>query len=492
MAAAAAARGQAGLPASIGRQTLPESDARRSLNAGTSGAELPEPAGHIGATVRLLVAGPMADPGDAALVAESAGLLRPDALFCTGDLVAGKAAGAERYTQEMKAVRATLDPLAFPWYPCVGRAEVGAAVPALAATTSSGDPALGALYQRYIGPRYYSLDVGAVHVVVLDSEEGAGGLSEGQLAWLRSDLKRTFLQGQTRQVVVLLHRALWQEQGAANWKRAHDLLVDFNEHPIVTVEGAGGGPSSHLRGPRVVAVLAGTGVGGTGEYALDGPVDGIGYGVLGPVSGMEDGAVQIHGPASRAAGLLTLEEGDKPFTLARLALRGRTGQATLQPGDVVTAAERQLADAVRGWPTGAIDVPLEVPPGASLAGRVHVALANTLSVPVEVTVRLRAARTPARAGLIETAAAEGAWELAPAAAPVPVSAGASVQAVTLAPGGRGSVEAVLRRTGGVANLQAPVAEVVVAWHDGRGRRWEAVMPRTLIVHVAGATQPAPK
>jgi hypothetical protein len=467
VAGAVAARGQAGLPASIGRQTLAESDARRSLNAGTAGAELPEAAGHIGATVRLLVAGPVGD--EARAVAEGAGLLRPDALFCTGDMVAGKAGGAERYTQEMKGFRGEADRLSFPWYPCVGRAEV------------EGGEAMAGLYQRYLGPRYYSVDVGAVHVMVLDSEEGAAGVSEGQLAWLRGDLKRTFLQGQVRQVVVLLHRALWQDRESA-WKRAHDLLVDFNEHPIVTVEGAGGAGGGELRGPRVVAVLAGVGANGGGEYAMEPGVDGIGYFVLGPAGGEERGRVEIHGPAGRGVALLTLEEGDKPLTLARVALRGEAGMATLQPGDVVTAADRARSEAVRAWGDAAagVDGALEGPQGVV---RVHVA--NTLEVPVEVRVRVRESEGHKEGSLAASLGGAGwsdsAWVAATA---VPVT--------RVGPGAKGAVEVALSHAGGMANVEGPVVEIVVGWQDSRGRRWEAVLPRRVPLRGASATRPAVK
>lgn len=463
-AGGAAARGQAALPASLGQQPGMEREGR-GIHAGTGGVMVPSAGQGAGgakgaAPVRLTLLGALPE-GSAREVARSVNLLRPDALFCAGDMVPGRAAGSERYTKEIKALREALDPLAMPWYPCVGAGEV------------AGDRQLEGLYQRYLGPLYYGVDVGTAHVVVLDSEEQGATLSEAQLAFLKTDLNRAFERGRIKQVVVVVHRALWQAGKEGNWQRAHELLVDFNRRPIVTVEGMGGG-SADLQGPRVVGVFAGTSVSGQGEYALDPARDGIKYVVLGPAAGTAAGA---KGPLGRVVAMVTLEQGDPGMTVGLLSLEGRAGTPAVAAEDAVTAEERALAEKVQAWGGDVVGIEGTLDRDG---GALTVRAGNPLALPVELLVRVRGeARTRGLAAMVgENAWMDGWWE----------TAGGRGWTL-LAPGSKATWSMAVRRAGGMVNLQPPVVEMVVRWKDGRGRSWEAVLPRQVGMKVA-ATAPS--
>ena len=72
----------------------------------------------------------------------------------------------------------------------------------------------------------------------------------------------------------------------------HDVLVEFNRRPIVSVEGVGGNSGAEARGPRVMAVFAGH----ERAYSQEPVRDGIHYYVLGPT-----GAAPRRGEDSAAA-----------------------------------------------------------------------------------------------------------------------------------------------------------------------------------------------
>jgi hypothetical protein len=463
----AAARGQSTLPASLGRQARMEHEGR-GINAGTSGLTPPSPAlakGGAGAAVRVAIAGPLPDRAPQE-IARTLNLLRPDALFCTGDMMPGGAHGTDGYLQQIKELRRTLDPLAMPWYPCVGAGEV---------LTVANDGRQGnGLYQRYLGPLYYGVDVGAAHLVVLDSEDGLGkgaDLSDAQLAWLKSDLNRAFERGRSRQVLVVLHRALWQAGKEGKWEQAHELLVEFNRRPIVSVEGMGGGAG--LQAPRVAGVFAGAPLSGGGEYRLEPARDGIAYFVLGPATG----AATASGPMGRAAALVTLDDGDPGMTVGLLAVEGRTGAPTVAAADVVTADERAIADAVQAWgnDVAGLDGTLDVDGGV-----LKVRAANPLKIPVELLVRVQgdAGARPFAATIGDNPWMDGWWE---------TSGGRGW--LKLASGTHESWNLTLRRAGGLVNLQPPAVEMVVRWNDDRGRPWQVVLSRPVHLQPSPASAP---
>ncbi len=213
--------------------------------------------GEVRGSISIAIVGAAA-PGNAAsgrYMAEAVreiNLLGPAAVFTLGNLVPGETRSEQRYSEEVQGVKGLLGELKMPWYPCVGETDV------VAGTRDAGDRRFEGLYGKLLGPRYYGVDVGEVHVVVLDSEEnldpfGVHAIGEQQLGWLRGELNRTFEGARVgdaggergpavRYVVVLVHRPLWLEKGSG-WDEVHRMLVRFNERPIVSVEGDGGGTS---------------------------------------------------------------------------------------------------------------------------------------------------------------------------------------------------------------------------------------------------------
>src|SRR5689334_5368671 len=68
----------------------------------------------------------------------------------------------------------------------------------------AGDGAAFARYFQRLGmPAYGSIDYGPLHICVLDSSEGNGGISEAQRAWFEEDLRGV---GRDRHVWVLVHQ----------------------------------------------------------------------------------------------------------------------------------------------------------------------------------------------------------------------------------------------------------------------------------------------
>ncbi len=473
------------------------------VNAGTEGAGVLAAPEREGA-VRLVLAGALPDSPARQELGRAAGLLRPVATFLLGDELGAVPAGGSGFEAAVQRLHADLDPggKSGHWYPCVGREE-----------RAAGENA----YQQRLGPLYYAIDLGAsggrggMHVVVLDSEEtliNGRGISDGQVAWLKDDLDRVFeRRGEraggagTRAVMLLAHRALWENPAgreAGNWDRVEALVRAFNRKPIVSVEGMGGSGGGDLRAPHVVAVIAGADGSGGGEYRDDGLREGVRYLALGPAAGE---ARDIAGPAQRGIALVTLGESDAPagqenggggpsadLTVALVSLQNHASAgdaATVMPADTVSAQERGVAEAVERWSEqnaglevvapapGASTAPAEA--GASAAGiTLEVHVSNPLKIPVAVSVRAGASAVSARsapateeslAGALSTAFDESRWQIA------------GGESHALEPGGSARWQVVLTHAGGLLDASEPAVDLLVRWHDDRGRAWQVTLHR---------------
>ncbi len=449
LAAAALLASLAGqtLPERVGGQKLPAGG--REIQPGTPGRALPAPPGAAPA-LRLALVGGLPDEAAAGTVARGLALLAPDAAFLTGDLLPERPPDVAHLAAALQVVRPPLDGLSLPWYPCAAPGLLGGA-----------ERPFVAAYQRYLGPLYYSVDLGAVHVVVLDSEESPNGTtSAAQLAWLKSDLNRAFDHTPARQVLVLLHRALWQARpGEGNWRQVHSLLVAFNHKPIVSVEGIDSRESVNAA-PRVAAVIAAEPLAGTGEYRMDPPLEGIHYDVLGPATGSVAG---LSSPVSRAIGLVTFR--GSQMTLARVPLDAPVKGETLDGEDAVTAQERAVVDSLQRLDEGAL--------GLTVAGTtLQVRLSNPLAAALEVRVVLRnGAPPPALLGdqLGAGILSPGSWMLV----------GNRSAWTTLQPQAKERWDMTLLRTGGVVNAVPAELEFQVRWRDGRGRAWVVTFARSV-------------
>jgi hypothetical protein len=454
--------------------------ARGRLNAGTDGLALPAPVSAPDRTTLVLL-GDLA-PGDSAerekllrTAVSEINLLHPDAVLTVGNLIPGLTRSGQRYVAEIQHTRGLLDELTAPWFPCAGVTDV------LAGTRLAADRRFEQLYQRYVGPLYFSADVGGsvnpnsssrrVHVIVLDSEEtlGAGStISAAQLGWLKDDLNRTFNAGRAGEVIVLSHRPLWQD-AASNWRKVHDLLVEFNRRPIATFEGPNTSASQGVeaRGPQVRAVFAG----GRRAYSQEPARDGIPYLVLGPTA------------AAPRAGLSTAEA-LRHFTLLKFDAAGDMHTALVQlhpaasdapmilPESFITAAERAVLDNIAAWDDAVLGVegvinergeslpasatPAAIVPVPASAPNLTFHIANPLSEAVDVQLRL----------------APGSWDLLSPPPQRHVTAAGTA-------GARLFTELALRHTR--PGDDHPIVQAVVLWPDTRGRVHEIVVPRPITV-----------
>jgi hypothetical protein len=424
-------------------------------------------------------------------------LLRPDAVFCVGNLVPGYTRSGMRYANASIAVCGALDRLNMPWHPCAGASDV------ISGTRDVRDRRFEGLYEKYFGPLYYSVDSGNVHVIVLDSEEGLGkgnALSDKQLAWLKADLNKTFEahvpkatfglkpvaappENKAQYVIVLVHRPLWRiesKEFPSNWDQVHEMLVDFNRRPIVSVEGMNGG-ASEARGPRVVGVYAG----GTRAYSEEPTRDGIHYVVLGATAARldQDAAVEVRHftllkfdspPPPAAEGL-----GVHPVVI-EMGGTGPGGQAagTVVGADVITLRERAVLDRIAAIPNealGIIGAVVQPVPGMKIEeGKetgLRLVLGNPLEVPIDVEIRMASARNLSTATLRENAnpyveSFDSPWQLrSPYLGRHLEPKTAERYRVALAPDPLAT------------QFPPPQVEFVVHWTDPRGRVHDVILKR---------------
>ncbi len=339
-------------------------------------------------------------------------------------------------------------------------------------TREVGDRSCEAAYAKWFGPLYYSVDVGgAIHVIVLDSEEtlGAGSeISAEQLAWLKGDLNKTFVGSETgakktKWVVVLVHRPLWRIQDGGNWARVHGMLVDFNRRPIVSVEGG-----AVSEGPRVAGVWAGN----AREYCKEATRDGIRYTVVGATAARieQDASVAV-----RHFTMLKLDDvgGGEGGVHPALVTLGGEGEAIIAD-DVVTEREREILDGIAGLPNevmgveGAVDFSrvssADTRPAADASVKkeaLTMVVGNPLDVALDVQIRLASAANLGTATARENANAfvenfDAPWEM-----DIPH------QIRHLAPGVKERWPMGLTWGGKVGAASPAQVEFVVRWSDQR-------------------------
>jgi hypothetical protein len=483
-----------GLPDPRPARFKPRTDPGR-VFPGTDGLALPAPARLRTGAATVAILGDLAPDyptgaGDKYLkmAVDELNLLRPDLVLTVGNLVPGLTRDGARYAADVARTRTTLDALDMPWYPCPGERDL------LSGTRQPTDRRAQALFQKYQGPLYYSLDTGDLHVIVLNTEEPldpgviARGIGEGQLRWLRADLNRVFegaAGSRARWIIVAMHRPLWRDAAraaATGWQRAQELFVDFNRRPIVRVEGGRGfgadAGASALPAPRVVALVAG----GQRAYALDSapvPTDGLYRFVLGPSAAMpragEDAVAAVRGML-----LLKLEADDLGGVHPALVALGAEGPADGQlvmPADVITGAEREMIDAIAGWGDDVfgIDGFIDERSGIQREKGLRMRISNPLSTKIDMALRTAGTRflTGSRRELANTYA-EGfdlPWEMT-----------SRHMLRQLSPGETYGWDMGFSRAETGAALDAsppapPQVDLLVHWADARGRTHEVTLKR---------------
>ncbi|MBM4111155.1 MAG: hypothetical protein FJ254_07370 [Phycisphaerae bacterium] len=184
--------------------------------------------------------------------------LKPDAVFCVGDLVQGYTRRPEVWQSQMDAYLSRVRALDMPWYPTAGNHDV------IAGTRDPSDRRFAELYRRAVGPLWYAVDLDRLTAIVLFSDENLDDrsvqLGDEQFAWLKGQLDRAKARGVPS--ILLMHRPLW---------RYREVDWDTRVHPLLAPAGT-------------VAVIAGH----FHSMQRDPDRDGVQYHILGTCGGMID------------------------------------------------------------------------------------------------------------------------------------------------------------------------------------------------------------
>lgn len=387
--------------------------------------------------------------------------LKPDAVFCVGDLVQGYMRRPEVWQADMADYLKRVGGLSMPWYPTAGNHDV------ISGTRDPSDRRFAELYRRVVGPLWYSVDLDGLTAIVLFSDENLDDrtitLGEEQLAWLTAELNRA----KQRHVpsVLLMHRPLWRYK-SAEWSTRVEPL---------------------LRPAGTKAVIAGH------FHAMqrDPDVDGVQYHILGTCGG----AIDQHPLAGQLQHLSVLDLGQDQLELWHLF-----AGASL-PGDFVVAEDQERCFTLkRDDRSVTVQGALPEPGAAGFHGApLRVVVSNPLKIPVEAAVSIRDGSreewlVPGEPSLSRTPADTLCPSVTDLQTPVTLRATAPV---TVAPGGSGELALLLDCPPQDHSLRAPELTVQLSFIDTKGRTVPVAVRRRLPVQralavaaVDGAPAPA--
>lgn len=202
-------------------------------------------------------------------------LLRPDAVFCVGDLVQGYKRDLADYDREVDDFLRIIDPLDADFWPTAGNHDV------ISGDRDSSDDRFAARYRARFGPLHYAVRLDHGMVVVLFSDENLDGgdvdISDRQIEWLADVLAAA---DRDEPVVLLMHRPLWRQRGV-NWnERVQPLLVEHGVDAVI----AGHFHAVHRDADRdgIEYHLLGVCGGGIDQHPLTGQFDHVTLLDLGP------------------------------------------------------------------------------------------------------------------------------------------------------------------------------------------------------------------
>jgi hypothetical protein len=382
--------------------------------------------------------------------------LKPDAVFCVGDLIQGYTRRPEVWQSQMDAYLRRVRSLDMPWYPTAGNHDV------IAGTRDPGDRRFAELYRRTVGPLWYAVDLDRLTAIVLYSDENLDDrsiqLGDEQFAWLRAQLERSKARGVPS--ILLMHRPLWR-YGDVQWdERVHPLLA-----PAGTVAVIAGHFHSMQRDPDRDGVqyhILGTCGGAIDQHPLTGQLQHI------SMLDLKDGTAEVwhqFAGATLPGDFIVAKDQERAFNLKRDARTVSIAGALPEPGtDGLRDASLVLT----------VTNPIDVPIVASL--RLRNGSGEEWIVPDEPSV----SRTP-----VDT--------LNPAvtdlATPITL---APVTPVTIAPGATASIEVRVSCPPLPAPLRAPEAVVELSFTDTKERRVPVAVRRRLPVQrtlAAGTPMP---
>ncbi len=155
-------------------------------------------------------------------------LLRPDAVFCVGDLVQGYTRDVEIWDREVDDFLRIVGDLEADFWPTAGNHDV------ISGERDASDRRFADRYRERFGPLHYAVRLDHGTVVVLFSDESLDGgdvvFSDDQLRWLETVLAQTDPDLPT---VLLMHRPLWRSRGIRWFDRVHPMLVEHDVDAVI-------------------------------------------------------------------------------------------------------------------------------------------------------------------------------------------------------------------------------------------------------------------
>lgn len=155
-------------------------------------------------------------------------LLRPDAVFCVGDLVQGYTRDVDTWDREVDDYLRIVGGLDADFWPTAGNHDV------ISGDRDAGDRRFADRYRERFGPLHYAVRLEHGTVVVLFSDESLDGddvtFSDDQLAWLEGVIADA---ADDRPVVLLMHRPLWRYRGIGWFERVHPMLVEHGVDAVI-------------------------------------------------------------------------------------------------------------------------------------------------------------------------------------------------------------------------------------------------------------------
>lgn len=154
--------------------------------------------------------------------------LRPDAIFCVGDLIQGYTRNPREWDRQADEYLEIVDALPSTFFPVPGNHDV---------ISGSRDPSDRTFVDRYrtrFGPVHYAVAFEEGTVIVLFSDEALDdrnvSFSNKQLNWLEGVLGAAPTD---RPIVLLMHRPLWRYAKVKWDDRVHPLLVKHGVNAVI-------------------------------------------------------------------------------------------------------------------------------------------------------------------------------------------------------------------------------------------------------------------
>ena len=273
-------------------------------------------------------------------------LLRPDAVFCVGDLVQGYTRDSETWENEVDDYLSIIDRLDAEFWPTAGNHDV------ISGGRDSQDRSFADRYRARFGPLHYAVELEHGTMVVLFSDENLDSrsvdLSDQQIEWLKQVLAAA---NSEEPIVLLMHRPLWR-YGKVRWEE--------RVQPILAKHG-------------VDAVVAGH------FHALhrDDDRDGVEYHLLGVCGG----AIDQHPLTGQFNHLTLLDLGPGDQVHIRHLPSG-----VMLPDDFIRRADQDRAYRLKSGRTATIKGRLEDPWTGPVRGEVELEIRNPIDVPITVHV----------------------------------------------------------------------------------------------------------